>query len=301
MPLANRPPQPDPRRRPRAPSGSAARPGGPRGALCRLPEHRRQACSRSGAWATTRRSPKGPDRGRDRRRPQPHGPLAHAQDEPHADPDAIDRLAPGPRLRRLEADEGRAQPRGRGRVRGRREALPAGQARRGRDRVRRDRQEAQGDPLGREGPVSTWPRPSTSAASTSPPTTATSSSSTDYPGTEYLDKLVSREYAHRPDLARARPTPRPSPRRSSPGTPASTASSRCIDTQRPRASRPSSTSGTTTRPARSPTTPCSGSPTTTWPPATTRSAAIYYDQLIDRPPQEPVPPARPARRASTPG
>ncbi len=45
------------------------------------------------------------------------------------------------------------EPRGRGRVPGRRAPLPAGEARRGRGRFRQDRQEPQGDALGRKGPV----------------------------------------------------------------------------------------------------------------------------------------------------
>ena len=91
-------------------------------------------------------------------------------------------------------------------------------------RLRQARQEAQGDPLGREGPVLPGRDASTSAASTSTPTTASRSSS---PTTPAPSSSTSSSAASTPSPRSGSPraTPRPSPSRSSPGTPGSPASS----------------------------------------------------------------------------
>ncbi len=61
--------------------------------------------------------------------------------------------------------------------------------------VRQDRQGPQGDALGRERPSTTWPRPSISASKYVDAHDSFEKLHADYPATEYLDKLVSREYA----------------------------------------------------------------------------------------------------------
>ena len=77
----------------------------------------------------------------------------------------------------------------------------------------------------------------------------------DYPGTEYLDKLVNREYTIAQTwLAADDPKAKAEAEVPCPGTPGSTAGGRS-STPRATPSRCSSTSATTTRPAPSPTTP----------------------------------------------
>ena len=90
-----------------------------------------------------------------RRQPQPHGPLAHPQEEPALGPRAID--PPTPLI--LGSDGWKPmkpleEPRGRQPSSQAAETLfQQGKLDRGRDGLRQARQEPQGDPLGREGPV----------------------------------------------------------------------------------------------------------------------------------------------------
>ena len=242
----------------------------------RLPELQRPA--RPVAGRLRSRPRQGDHPGRDGRHPAREGreprtcsTAGSPQAEPrtrHADaakPDPSPPSTADPRLRRLAADaKPKTDPEADKRVRAPPTTLfQQGKLAEAEKAFAADRQESQGDPLGREGPVSTSPRPSSSARSTSMPTTASRSSVADYPGTEYLDKLVSREYAIAQIwLAQADPKAKPE-EKLCPGT-------RRFDGQQPlhrhpgaRASRPSSTSATTTRPARWPTTPCSRSPTIT--------------------------------------
>ena len=122
--------------------------------------------------------------------------------------------------------------------------VPARQVRRGRETIRQDRQEPQGDHLGRERPVLPGRDPVSAEEVRSTPTTASKSCTpttrrTDLPRRAGQPRVRDRAALAGPDRTQAPPK-----EKLSPGTAASTAG--CpSSTPRARASRPSSTSATT--------------------------------------------------------
>ncbi|MEJ7637240.1 MAG: outer membrane protein assembly factor BamD [Singulisphaera sp.] len=102
-------------------------------------------------------------------------------------------LADGPRPRRLEAADGRAQPRGRGPVPRRRTPLPAGEAPEAERVFARLAKNHKGTPWGEKGLFYTA-EAQFQAGRYVAAHDSLERLIADYPGTEYLDKLVNREY-----------------------------------------------------------------------------------------------------------
>ena len=107
----------------------------------------------------------------------------------------------------------------------------------------------------------------------------------DYPGTEYLDKLVAREYEIG-QIWLAQDDPKAKPEQKLPWNARFDGRRRC-STPTATPSRPSNTSGTTTRTARSPTTPRCRIADYHMDVGDYETAAIYYDQLITDHPKSP--------------
>ena len=252
---------------------------------------------RSGGSAATRLALQGPHRGRGRQgRPQPHAPLASPQGGP---PPTQGRHArTRPRLRRLAAHGDRPTPKPKPSSR-RRGASSSRGTRRGRTALQAARQEAQGArSWGEKGQYylaeSQYQRGKLVAAHDSFEVLKN-----DYPGTEFNEQLIAREFAiaqtwlaqsdpkaPRGEVALVRPPQRPvAPHRHTgqrdPGP-------------RPRA--PPQPLRPACRRRRA-----SASPTMYMGNKDYETAALYYDQLISDHPKSPLPANGPARRPSTRG
>ena len=148
----------------------------------------------SGARGATPRSRRGRPRTRCDDDRQPDGALAHPQEDPAHRPQApTSPLVLGPDG--WKPPTVKPNPEAEAEFHEAERLFQQGKLAEAETRLRPARQEAQGDPLGREGPVLPGRGPVPARASTSPPTTASRTLIADYPGTEFLDKLVSREYA----------------------------------------------------------------------------------------------------------
>ena len=142
----------------------------------------------------------------------------------------------------------------------------------------------------------TWPRPSFSARNTSTPTTASSDCQATTPATEYQRQSWSAASTRSRRSGYFRTTPTPPRTSCFPGTGGSTAGCRSSTRQGTRPQGPRTRPAQRSDRARWPTMPRIQIAEYYMKHHDYESAAIYYDQFIDRVPQEPLPPEGPARR-----